>query len=107
MIAGTFYGNLEGSVKESVQSINSTSTISLANGSQVLADASGGAITLTLPSAADCDGLVLKIKKQEGSANVVTISAPAGSIDGESSIALESPYAAVNIISDGTDYYIV
>ena len=107
MIAGTFYGDLEGSVKESVQSINSTSTISLANGSQVLADASGGAITLTLPSAADCDGLVLKIKKQEGSANVVTISAPAGSIDGESSIALESPYAAVNIISDGTDYYIV
>lgn len=107
MIANTFYGNLEGSVKESVQSINSTSTISLANGSQVLADASGGAITLTLPSAADCDGLVLKIKKQEGSSNVVTISAPAGSIDGESSIALESPYAAVNIISDGTDYYIV
>ena len=107
MIAGTFYGDLEGSVKESVQSINSTSTISLANGSQVLADASGGAITLTLPSAADCDGLVLKIKKQEGSSNVVTISAPAGSIDGESSIALESPYAAVNIISDGTDYYIV
>ena len=107
MMATTFYGDLEGSVKESVQSINSTSTINLANGSQVLADASGGAITLTLPSAADCDGLVLKIKKQEGSSNVVTISAPAGSIDGESSIALESPYAAVNIISDGTDYYIV
>lgn len=107
MMAETFFGDLEGSVKESVQSINSTSTISLANGSQVLADASGGAITLTLPSAADCDGIVLKIKKQEGSSNVVTISAPAGSIDGESSIALESPYAAVNIISDGTDYYIV
>ena len=112
--AAAFYGdgsnltNVNASgLEETVQSVSSTGTISLASGLQVLADASGGSITLTLPSAASLEGKMLKIKRSEGSANTVAIDTSAGTIDGESSIILESAYAGVSIISDGTDYYVM
>jgi len=112
--AAAFYGdgsnltNVNASgLEETVQTLSSTGTISLASGLQVLADASGGSITLTLPSAGSVEGKMLKIKRSEGSANTVTIDTSAGTIDGESSIILESAFAGVSIISDGTDYYVM
>ena len=112
--AAAFYGdgsnltNVNASgLEETVQTVSSTGTISLASGLQILADASGGSITLTLPSAGSVEGKMLKIKRSEGSANTVTIDTSAGTIDGESSIILESAFAGVSIISDGTDYYVM
>jgi hypothetical protein len=105
--ASRFYGEFVGASVETVNTVSATGTLDPDDGSQVLADASAGSITLTLPGASQLQGLVYKIKRSEGSANSVTISAPAGTIDGAGSVVLDSPYSAINIISDGTNYYIV
>jgi|GEM_PF-4125577 len=72
----------------------------------VLADASGGAITVTLPSpSANAEVIVKKI---DSSTNTVTV-APSGTetIDGASQQVLDTQYEAIHVISDGTDWYIV
>jgi hypothetical protein len=106
-IAGVGLTNNSGKldVKSAVQTLNS-GTISVANGTIVFADASGGNISLTLPPASDLQGVVLKIK-QTGGSNTVAISASAGTIDGDSDLLLESEYAAVSIVASGSNYYIV
>jgi hypothetical protein len=72
----------------------------------ILADASGSAVTVTLPSVNT--KVRVDIKKTDSSGNNVTIASPnAETIDGQSSITLSAQYASRTIASDGTDYYIV
>jgi len=112
--AAAFYGdgsNLTNvsatGLEETVQSISSAGTINMNSGLQVLVDVSAGGFTLTLPSAGSVEGKILKIKKKNNSTNVLTLDTASGNIDGASSIQLESGFAAVNIISDGTDFYVI
>ncbi|HMA77534.1 MAG TPA: hypothetical protein VKP88_00140, partial [Candidatus Paceibacterota bacterium] len=72
----------------------------------VLADASSGAITVTLPAPSlDID---VHIKKIDGSSNNVTIATPGPeTIDGDSTKILNSEYLSLEITSDGSDYYIL
>jgi len=72
----------------------------------VLADASGGAITITLPTPSP--GAEVIVKKIDSSTNVVTVS-PSGTetIDGQSSWTLDTQYEAYHFISDGTNWYII
>jgi hypothetical protein len=70
----------------------------------VLADASGGAVTYTLPLA---NTLVAVIKKIDSSANTVTVLPTSGAIDGASSKVLFSQYQSVTIICDGSNYFII
>ena len=73
----------------------------------VLADASGGAFTLTLPTAASASGQSFTIKKIDTSANAVTVDGDsAETIDGSTTAVLASAYDAIQIISDGTEYWI-
>jgi len=72
----------------------------------VLGDASGGAITVTLPSATSA--VVAVIKKIDSSTNAVTIATPnTETIDGQSSIDITNQYASRTITSDGTNYFIL
>ena len=53
-------------------------------------------------------GQYVTIKKEVSSSNIITISASGSNkIDGVGNIKLESPYAAVNLYSDGTGSYFV
>ena len=111
--AAAFYGdgsnltNVNASgVEETVQDVSATGTINLNNGLQVLADCSAGDITLTLPSVASLEGKMLKIKRK-GGGNAVTLDTASGTIDGASTIILDSDFAAVTIISDGTDFFVL
>lgn len=71
----------------------------------VLADATSGAITVTLP-AVSAD-IWVAVKKTDASANAVTISvSAAGLIDGSASVILNSQYDAVDVYSDGTNWHI-
>ena len=69
------------------------------------------AIEIRLPSAADyADGQYFTIKDEAGTADSNTITIiPSGSqlIDGRTSIILESPYAAVNLYSNGSDKFFI
>ena len=83
-----------------------TSAYTASENDIVLADASGGAFTVTLPSpSAD---LRVSVKKVETTSNAVTIATPGSkTIDGDSSRTVTAQYVSREIISDGTNYYII
>jgi hypothetical protein len=74
-------------------------------------NSSGGALTLTLPSAnAATNGQTWIIKDEGGAAhtNNVTVSrAGSDTIDGQNTIVLESPYASIQLYCNGSDKYFV
>ena len=72
----------------------------------ILADASGGAITITLPDPAAYPNYEVMIKKIDSSTNAVTV-APHGTetIDGASSLTLANQNDAVRLRSDGTNWF--
>ncbi len=77
----------------------------LASNSVVTADASGGAFTIAVPTAAGITGRRYTIKKTDSSPNVVTVD-PAGAetIDGSSTYGLARQYQSVSIISNGANW---
>jgi len=70
-----------------------------------------GPLQITLPAASGFSaGQYFTIKDEAGNANThnITVSASSGDrIDGAGTIILESPYAAVNIYSNGTDKFFI
>lgn len=69
----------------------------------VFATTTGGSIFLTLPTAADTQGLEYFIKKIDASVNTVSI---VGTVDGSTSTVLSSRYEAITLKSNGLAYYI-
>lgn len=70
-------------------------------------DATGGAVTITLPSAITAgDGAILTVKKSDSSASTVSL-ATVGSqtIDGASSYALSQRYDTITIVGDGANWH--
>lgn len=74
----------------------------LAQNQVILADATSGDITVTLPSVADTNGKTITVKRIDASANIVTVS---GTIDGGSSFILYDAYGVQTFLSDGTQYW--
>lgn len=73
-----------------------------------LVDATSGDITVTLPAASEADGVLIRIKKKDSSANAVIIDADASeTIDGETTQVLNIQYASLSIVCDGTEWFIV
>jgi hypothetical protein len=84
------------------------SYIASAADSVILADASRGALTVTLPSAAGIAGRQCAVKKTDRSAHPVTVAALAGEpIDGAPARRLTAPYAVVTVISDGVRWQVL
>lgn len=68
----------------------------------LLCDATGGAITVTLPVAAQRIKTPLWVKKIDATANAVTIAASgAETIDGAASVSFAVQYQSYTIVSDG------
>ena len=89
--------------------VNSTTTASV---NDVILGVSGtAAIDIRLPSAADYSaGQNFTVKDESGAAdakNITILASGSQTIDGNASIILESPYAAVNIYSDGTSKFFI
>lgn len=74
----------------------------------VVADASGGAFTVTLPTAVGITGTVYRVKKIDATANAVTIDgAGAETIDGGATATISTQYEAITVISDGTEWWVL
>ena len=103
-VLATFIGD---NASATVQTLTgATETLSVTAGPLVLANR-GSAMTITLDSPANHQGKRVVIKKI-GAGNVTISANGSEDIDGQSGdIVLESPMAAVTIISDGSDYFIV
>jgi hypothetical protein len=73
----------------------------------ILADASGGAFTLTLPTASGNTGKVFHLKKTDSSTNAVTVDGNGTeTIDGATTFLLTGQYSEISIVSDGTNWVI-
>lgn len=73
----------------------------------ILGDATGGAFTLTLPTAVGATGKVYRIKKIDASINAVNIATTsAQTIDGLTSLVMGSRYDDIELISDNANWQV-
>lgn len=73
----------------------------------ILADATAGNITVTLPDAADVNsGKAYKVKKIDSSSNTVTVTGDAN-IDGSANVVLSSQYDDTSILTDQTEWFTI
>lgn len=86
-----------------------TGDTTLDNGYEViLADATGGNLTITLPSVSTYPGQVYTIKKIDGTINTVTVDgAGSQTIDGELIITIIDQYVSITIANNGVAWYIL
>jgi len=93
------------------QRANVTTTITASISDKILGINATNNLEIRLPSAADyANGQYFTIKDESGNADTYSITILASgsqTIDGESSILLESPYSAVNLYSDGVDKFFI
>ena len=98
---------LKTSVTEPTTAITDTAYSATDDDFLLLADATGGAITITLPPAADVLYQIFIIKRLNSGANSVIVDGDgAETIDGAANKTLLNQYDAINVVSDGTEYWI-
>lgn len=90
-----------------VRSISATGGVN-ATDDVILADATGGAITLNLPAAASSTNRRLVVKKIDSSGNAVTLDGNAAeTIDGAGTLALATQWAHTTIVCNGTAWFVI
>lgn len=88
------------------QSLTADTTLKASN-TVASVDASGGAVTITLPLASQHVSRVYSIKKVDASANAVTITpSSTDTVDGAASYSLTNQWDSVTVISTGTEWLV-
>jgi len=96
------------SVTAPLESSTVTTNTTLNGETLVLVDASSGAVTITLPAAADFVGQLIHIKKTDATTLAVIIDGNASeTIDGSLNQTITTQYVSVTLVSDGTEWYII
>lgn len=73
----------------------------------ILADATGGGFTVTLPSAVGRHGQQPLTIKRTSASNTVTIASAMGTIDGAATASLAAQWALRTVVSNGTDWLVI
>lgn len=98
-----------GTISYSRRSVTTTITASILD--TILGVTAGSNLEIRLPSAGDyTNGQYFTIKDEGGNSDIYSISiltSGSQTIDGQTSIMLESPYAAINIYSNGLDKFFI
>jgi hypothetical protein len=98
---------VDGSLSMKIRTVTATGAV-LNTDNTILADASGGAITLTLPSATGIAGRIYTIKKIGGDlANDLIIAPTGGTIEGGANYKIYNDWTYVTIQTDGLNWYII
>ena len=113
--ASAFYGdgsnltNVSAGISYSRRAVSTNITASIND--TILGVSGTAAIDIRLPSAGDYSaGQYFTVKDESGAANlknITVLTSGSQTIDGATSIILESPFAAVNIYSDGTSKFFI
>jgi hypothetical protein len=83
-----------------------TGNYTASHGDVILADATGGSITITLPAAAE--GRQVTVKRVNSGSNTVTIDPPGSvTVDGAATLAVGAQWASKTVISDGVNWFSV
>jgi hypothetical protein len=100
---------IDGGITFSRRAVSSTITASVSD--SILGVSGSTAIEIRLPSAGDYEsGQYFTVKDESGAADINSITILASgsqTIDGVASVALRSPYSAINIYSDGTSKFFI
>jgi len=106
VLANQFYGQLVGSFQMSVEALSSGDTMEVGKVYQVDNIASEGSFSIAMPSGAS-QGDVVRVKCQAiASGEKLTLTSADGFDGGVGQIYLESDYAAVMFIYDGTEWMV-
>ncbi|WP_106531117.1 hypothetical protein [Chitinophaga niastensis] len=99
---------VNGSMATNLTKVTSSYTVTVADNT-VLADATGGALTITLPSPTNIPGRIYTVKKigNGGIDKEVTISAAGGTIDGSTNYIIYNDWTFVTLQTDGTDWFVI
>ncbi len=88
-----------------------TSTVTSSTSAKILGVSASAALEIRLPAASGFSaGQYFTIKDEAGNAdsnNITVLTTGADTIDGVNSISLESPYAAINLYSDGSSKFFI
>ncbi|NLR63497.1 hypothetical protein HGH92_04180 [Chitinophaga varians] len=99
---------VNGSMSTNLTKVTSSYAVT-AGDNTILADATGGALTITLPSPGTIAGRIYTIKKigSGGIDKEVTIATSGGTIDGSSNYIIYNDWTFVTLQTDGTDWYVI
>ncbi|HVI45386.1 MAG TPA: hypothetical protein VM802_10965 [Chitinophaga sp.] len=97
-----------GSIATNLTKVTSSYAVT-AGDNTILADATGGALTITLPGPGTIAGRMYTIKKigSGGIDKEVTITTSGGTIDGSSNYIIYNDWTFVTLQTDGTDWYVI
>jgi len=97
-----------GSVATNLTKVTTSYSVN-AGDNTVLADATGGALTITLPAPGTIAGRMYTIKKigSGGIDKEVTITTSGGTIDGNANYIIYNDWTFVTLQTDGTDWYVI
>ena len=84
-----------------------TGDYTLNKGDQVIIVKNTANCVITLPSADETEGKRFIVKKAINNAFTVTIQAASGNIDNSATFVITTAYTSVDMVSDGTDYWVV
>jgi len=101
-----FYAIFENRNKEYLSFASVSTATTLDKESVLLVDTNGGAITITVPLAADNEGRCYYVKDVDGGANAVTLArSGTDTIDGLTTLVLATAKGTAKIISDGANWH--
>lgn len=102
---------LTGKVSVATKTITGNINIRRDTGTQddyiILADATSGAITVSIDYASYLPKRQFTIKKIDGSSNGVMVSALGGNLEGNPNFFISTQYSAITIVSDGSKWHII
>jgi hypothetical protein len=100
--------NLTVNGRQNWKLVSKTSAYTAASETVILVDASGGAVTITLPPAASSSGRRYVVKKIDSSANAVTLDGNGSeTIDGATTLPLYCQYDFVGVVCDGSNWLVI
>lgn len=88
-----------------LQALTADATLANVGWTVAKVDATAGNVTVTLPAVAA--GRRVTVKRTDGSANTVTVSGGATTIDGAASAAVAAQWDVLHLVSDGTNWLVV
>ena len=93
---------------KTVSKVFADSPYSVANSDNIIfCNATGGNMTVTLPSAVTFASRTITVKRTNATANTVTVGSAAGNIDGSATYIIPGgTLNSITVVSDGTNWYI-
>lgn len=102
-----FWSKVMARIEQRIRTSTASETVEVAD-DVILADATAGAVTITLPLAAESKGRVLTIIKKDSSVNAVTVDGNgAETINGAATQSLAARYDKVTVISDAIRWWLI